>query len=514
MSTIPYTESSGPRTYFGWQAERVEFMFGLSMQRTLLIAAALVLALWPVFSASLGSGVVAWPLAAVLGGSAMVRVAGRTADEWASSFLSYQYLRLRGLTKFASGPFNPAFARTAEKDAGWDLPGILAPLELLEVDGGAAGSIGVAHHRIDKTFTAVARVSTPGIGLIDSFRRGQRVSSWGSLLAGLCVEGSPITRIQVMQRTVPESGASLRRWDAAHQDPEAPGLAVNTVRTLLATSTLASSRRETFLAFTLDARRAAGPIKSAGGGADGAALVLARHLRAQSSQIVAADLQIEAWLTGRDLSEVIRTAYDPDAARHLAERRANHGAPTAPGMPAGVAPEFAAPSAAVSEPTFYKHCGAITATYWISAFPRTHVSATSLAPVLGEAAHRRAYSMHIQPLPPRVAEKLVMRERMSRSVQVRLRQRTGQIVPEHEQVALERAEQQDAERAAGHGLVRFTALVSVTVTDIDQLPDACAALEADAAAANLECQRVYYAQDTAFAAVALPLGQALPRTRW
>ena len=107
-----------------------------------------------------------------------------------------------------------------------------------------------------------------------------------------------------------------------------------------------------------------------------------------------------------------------------------------------------------------------------------------------------------------------MRERTARHVAIRMRQRTGQVVPEHEQAARDRARAQDAERAAGHGLVRFTAYVVTTVTDPAELEDACAALEADAAAARLEIRRMWVAQDIGFALGALPLGMGLPRKRW
>ncbi|MFD0636401.1 SCO6880 family protein [Catenulispora yoronensis] len=153
-------------------------------------------------------------------------------------------------------------------------------------------------------------------------------------------------------------------------------------------------------------------------------------------------------------------------------------------------------------------------TYVVHDWPRNQVFSTALAPLLGEGTHRRAFSLHIEPLGPRVAERQVMRERTARHVAIRMRQRTGQIVPEHEQAALRRAEEQDAERAAGHGLVRFTGFVTVTVTDPDQLEDACAALEADAAAARIELRRLWMAQDVGFSMSSLPLGFGLPKMRW
>ncbi len=101
-----------------------------------------------------------------------------------------------------------------------------------------------------------------------------------------------------------------------------------------------------------------------------------------------------------------------------------------------------------------------------------------------------------------------MRERTARSVAVRMRERTGQIVPEHEQAALDRARAQDVDRAAGHGLVRFTAYITVTVIDEAHLEDACAELEADAAGARIELRRMWFAMDVGFAMGHCPWGTA------
>src|SRR5690242_2881996 len=75
--------------------------------------------------------------------------------------------------------------------------------------------------------TAVARIRYPGIALVDSARREQRVDGWGGLLAALCAEDSPVIRIQALQRLVPESGAALRGWHDDHLVPGAPALARN-----------------------------------------------------------------------------------------------------------------------------------------------------------------------------------------------------------------------------------------------------------------------------------------------
>jgi hypothetical protein len=481
------TEQTRPRTYFGWQQERVAFMYGLSGQRCLMLGGAALLAVWPLLVSHLRTGLVTWPIAALLAVLAFLRLGGRTVDEWATAVASYGLLRVQGQHKFASAAFAPP-AKTAAPDAPkpQDLPGVLAPVQILQAQMPGGGDLAIAHHRHDRTYTAVARVRFPGIGLVDTTRREQRVAGWGAMLAGLCTEGAAIVRVQALQRLLPESGAALRRWHTDHLAADAPGVSAQVTAGLLGTATLATCDREAFVAFTLDARRAGRAIRHAGGGTVGAAAVLTRQLRALSGSVAGADLQIEAWLGPRDLAEVIRTAFDPHAGRHLAERRAAAtGIAGGDGLAAGVDPAVSGPAAAVAEPGAYVHDGARSVSFWVHDWPRNEVYATALAPLLGEGQHRRAFSLHVEPLGPRQAAREVMRERTARSVAVRMRQRSGQIVPEHERQALDRARAQDMERAAGHGLVRFAAYVTVTVTDPDDdLEDACAALEADAAAAN------------------------------
>jgi hypothetical protein len=508
-------------TYGGWQAEKVAFIFGLSARRAALIAAAIMAILLPVITTRIGEALVLWPAGIAAACVATIRVQGRTGDEWLASATSYAMIRAQRQHRFAGGPYLPPPAQGTGGGNGdgplMELPGILAPLRILAVPAGGR-DLAVVHHPHDHTYTGVARIRFAGIGLADSARRDQRVAGWGALLAGLCTEGSPIIRVQAVQRVVPESGVALRAWHEAHLAADAPGLAVRVAGELLGSAPAAGSRREAYLAVTMDARRARGPVRAAGGGDAGAAAVLVRHLRALSQAITSAELEVEQWLGPRDLAEVIRTAYDPhgqaamDSRRAIAGRAAIEGAPGATLAP-GTSPRHAGPVHAESRPGRYIHDGGTSVAWQVQDWPRSHAHCTVLAPLLADGGARRSLGMIYEPLPPRAAERAVMRERTERHVAVRMRQRTGQLVPEHERAAMTIAASQDAERAAGHGLVRFTGYAAVTVTDPARLEDECAALEADAAAAHIELRRMWFSQDSGFA-LTLPLGLGLPRRRW
>jgi hypothetical protein len=502
-------DAAGPalRSYGGWQQEKVAFVFGMTASRAAMLAAAVLAAIVPVATVRMSAAIALWPAALTLGAAALIRVQGRTGDEWLAGLASYRLISLRGQHRYAGGPFAPPVRGKGHLE----LPGILAPLRLLPVPA-AGRDLAIICHRSDRTYTAVARVRFPGIGLADSARQEQRVAGWGALLASLCAEGSPLTRVQAVQRLVPESGVALRSWHDAHAVPGAPELASRVAGELLGVPALAGARREAYLAITMDARRAPGPVRAAGGGDLGAATVLVRHLRALAQVLAGAELEVEDWLGVRDLAEVIRTAYDPDSVVPLAARRAAY----VPGrtLKPGTSPALAGPMYAEARPGRYVHDGAVSVAYWMQGWPRSHAFCTVLGPLLADGSHRRSFGMIYEPLTPRQAERAVMRERTARDVAVRMRQRTGQIVPEHERAATEQALHQDADRAAGHGLVRFTAYTAVTVTDPGALDDACAALEADAAAARIELRRMWFAQDSGFALACLPCGMGLPRRRW
>jgi hypothetical protein len=503
-----------PRTYVGWQPERVAFLLGLSAQRALLLAAAVVLAVQPVAAGNLGGVLLTWPLALLLVACVFTRVAGRTVDEWMITVISFQWLKLTRKTDFLSGAFAPG--RGIEPPR-LDLPGVLMSLRILTAEAGTPREVAVVHHPHQHTYSAVAVIEHSGLGLADSARQNSAVDAWAGVLASLCTQDNPLTRLQVVHRTAPEPGAALRAWHAEHLDPAAPLASVMVNETLLAQRVPATCRRESWLVVSLDARRAASQIRAAGGGDVGACAVLELQVRALRPVLAAAGLCANRWLAERELAAVIRTGFDPDSATGLAERNAHAIVVEArgdePAIPAGVDPALAGPAAAESSWSTYRHDGAVSATYAVHAWPISPAYATSLAGLLADASHRRTFSLYIEPLGPREAQRAVQVERTKREVGLRLRARTGQAVTAAETTALARAAAQDREHAAGHGLARFTGYLTITVTDESELPEACAHAEADAALAGIELRRMYGAQDVGFA-LSLPVGLGLPTRRW
>jgi type VII ESX secretion system EccE translocon-like protein len=550
-----------PRRYAGWQPEKSGFIGGLSLAGFCFTATAVVVLLVPVYRSSWDILLLAGPVAALLLALAYVRVSGLSADEWLPRAVRHCWNTLRRRNTFASGVFAPARSDEGADDPGstdsgqaqpMDLPGTLASTRILTAPtgtgtgtgagSGAGSGAAVVHDPLANTYSAIIRVHPPGLALADLDRQHQRVHSWGALLAGLCVEDGSLTRIGVCERSLPDDGTALRGWTDQHTVADAPTGAVAVLEELMAGAGPSANARDTFITLTLDATRARGKVKAAGGGDLGACAVLMRELTALRPAISAAELRIEAVLAPRELAEVIRTAYDPHATEPLASRRhharfnghdighdtghdtgtsasrtssAGHGGDNgATGLAAGVDPALAGPAAAESGWSSYRHDGAWTVTYQVRDWPRAAVYPTVLQPLMKPKPHaRRTFTLLCEPLGPRRAERELSRERTKRQTLISLRRRTGRVDSPDEVRELSRAETQDQARAAGHGVCRFTALVAVTVTHREDLDEACAELEADAAMSRIELRRLWGAQDSGFAACCLPLGHGLPNRR-
>ena len=245
-----------------------------------------------------------------------------------------------------------------------------------------------------------------------------------------------------------------------------------------------------------------------------------RHLRALPQALGGADLEVEDWLGARDLAEVIRTAYDPHSQAQLARpprRRCTgaaarrHGGARSRGQPAA----WPGPVYAEARPGTYIHDGAVSVSYWVQSWPRSQAYCTALAPLLGDGQPPPVRSRWcIEPLGPRAAERAVMRERTARHVAVRMRQRTGQIVPSTSGPRWSTARSQDAERAAGHGLVRFAGYATVTAPTPPWPRTRARRWKPTPPPRGSSCAACGSRRTRGFALAALPLGLGLPKRRW
>jgi hypothetical protein len=508
--------SGDNRTYSGWQREKGGAFFGLDKTQTMFLAAAAVIVLVPLVTHSWAALAIAGPVTGILVAAALLRIEGRVPAQWIRTYAASRVVRMTGGHQFRSNPRYQTI--TASGGLGgapdpadeWDLPGVLAPLRLLAAPDGHGGMMAVVHHRVHNTYTAVARVTHPGLALLASAQAQHRVQGWATWLAQACAEDGAVCRIGTYHAAEPGEADELAGWAETHVRSEAPAQAVELVQEILAADRRKVAEHTSYLSISLSATRSRREVRNAGGRDAGACAVLTRRLSTLAAGVLGAGVVVERWLGPREMAGVIRSSFAPHSRRELGARAVQSRRPGWAGAEPGVPPGLAGPTWAETSWGVYEHDDSWSVVAEIE-WPRSPRDASMLAGLLAASAKgRRHVAVLYEPIGPRAAERNLQVDKTRRDVAIRLRQRTGQIPPEREQRDLAVATAQDAELAAGHGLLRFAGYASVTVTDRSLLEEAWDELCADAGAAGLVLRRCSGWVDTAFACAAVPVGMGLP----
>ena len=378
------------------------------------------------------------------------------------------------------------------------------------VDGSDGAQVAVIKDPQAKTFTAVLALEGSTFALLETSVRGSRVDAWGSLLAQLCSETAVISRLQILERTVPDSGDALSR-DWSRRGIHDGSFQAANYEQLLAAVDGSTQAHECFIAVTVDARRAGGEIRQAGGGDTGAAAVVLREVAKIADGLKLAGVRVEGWCPPRLVGEIIRTAYDP-ASRPLVQRRGGSESDSRggdQGLPSGVDPGICGPMRAENTWSHYRTDTAVHRCWWILQWPRQYVDAGFLSPLLLSARVRRTVSLVLEPLPPTRANRRVSLRQSGVSSESVMRQRFKRRTTRRHEVEAGDVDRRESELVSGHGLYRMLGFLSVSARDLAELETASGEIESLAQRSQLEIARLSGEHDQAFGAAALPLARGL-----
>ena len=373
------------------------------------------------------------------------------------------------------------------------LPGDAARLrQWVDPETGAV----MVHDPHGATLTALIGVSHPAFVLLDPAEQERRVVSWGRVLATACRSGR-LASVQVMERTLPDSGKGLADWWEQHGS-RSHSWASRTYAELVDRAGPAGERHATTISISLDMKTSSRAIRAAGGGNRGAAAVLRQEMATMLAALRSADLSPSDWLTPGDLALVLRTAYDPAVGGAL-ERHGELGRDLATAGPVAVSESWGSLRSDSAH-----HC-----VLWISEWPRSLVFPGFLAPVLLSSGIRRTFTLLYTPMRTDRAARDIRKKKTEYISDAAQRQKIGQIEDAQQTAEYQDVLQQEADLTAGHGVLRVTGLVAVSAADPDQLERAVAAIEQAAIQASCETRRLWGQQAQAFAAAALPLNRAI-----
>ncbi|WP_322973232.1 SCO6880 family protein [Peterkaempfera griseoplana] len=429
------------------------------------------------------------PLWAVAAGAVAVRRRGRSLADWAPIVARYLLRRWRGQLLWLARP-----GTRPRREGLLHLPGTAASLRALTSPDGRLAAVHDPHRA---TLTAVVRVSSRAFALLDASTQNANVHGWGRALAALARSGH-LARIQVLERTVPDSGDALQRYWAEHGNPYAP-VAGTVYGELLAAAGPAAAPHEAYIALALNLKAARRLISQAGGGLRGAFAVLAQLAASLDQSLRAAGLAPAGWLSAREIAAVIRTAYDPAALPAL-----DRWSPS---------PRPAADVAAAGPVVLLEHSDRLVtdsahhAVYWIEDWPRTETTAGFFHQVLFASGVRRTLSLTYTPTPLDAALRDVQRRKATIVADAAERARRGQVDSEADTVEYADAKLREAQLIAGHADVSLTGLLVLSADTSDHLDAACATVETAATTALLDLRRLHWQQAEAFTCAALPLAR-------
>ncbi|MGW3835930.1 SCO6880 family protein [Streptomyces microflavus] len=466
-------------------------LLGLSLPQLLLVSSALALLLATLVSTGLLGAIVLAPLWAAVAALVLIRRRGRSLIDWAPIVLRYAHRHSTGQSMWFARPVT-----RPRQDGLLHLPGTAASLRVV-TPGDSANQAAAVHDPHQQTLTAVARVSSRAFVLLDPATQNQHVSGWGRALAGIARTGHVAT-VQVLERTVPDSGDTLARHWARNGRPDTP-VAGQIYSELVAAAGPAAAPHETYIAISLDLKAARRLISQAGGGLPGAFTVMEQTTASVAQAARNAGLMITGWLNAGEIAAVIRTAYDPKALSAL-QQWSETGRAVAD-------PAAAGPVVQVEERDRLATDSARHVTYWVENWPRTETNAGFLHGLLFSAGVRRSLSLIYVPQGFESALRDVQRRKAAIIADAAERARRGQVDAEADSIEYADAKQRERQLIAGHADVALAGLVTVTAETDAQLDAACATIETAAVSAGVDLRRLIYQQPAAFTAAALPLAR-------
>lgn len=414
---------------------------------------------------------------------AWVSVGGRKLVEWLPIVVRWLWRSAGGQLLFRRRIVKPRPAGTLS------LPGDAARLrQWLDPESGAV----MVHDQHQATLTAIVGVTHPAFILLDPVEQQRRVMSWGRVLATACRSGR-IASVQVMERTLPDSGKGLAEWWTQHGSQDS-SWASTTYGELIDRAGPAGERHSSTVSVSLDMKAASRAIRAAGGGNRGAAAVLRQEMSTMTAALRAADLTPSGWLEPGDLAVILRSAYDPLVAGAL-ERHGELGRDLATAGPVAVSESW---SSVRSDSAH--HC-----VLWVSEWPRSLVYPGFLAPVLLSSGVRRTFTLLYTPMRTDQAARDIRKKKTEYISDAAQRQRIGQIEDAQQSAEFNDVLQQEADLTAGHGILRATGLIAVSAQDPDDLERAVADVEQAAIQSSCETRRLWGQQAQAFSVAALPL---------
>jgi len=475
-------------TYGGWRQARGIGLFGLDVTGTLVVLGAVMVGLilvsfnfrWFAMWVIPGGLIVA---------ATVVRFQGETLRDRVQRRVQWTWGSMRGYRTLRGGVL-------VERDGAWELPGLLAPTRVIEVEDGRGERFGIVHDRRSGCLTATLRCDARSTWLVDGLQADGWVANWHSWLADLGLVPL-VAWVAVTVETAPEPGSTLVQEVNRRIEPGSPQDAQELLRELVLCSPGASADVATRVSITFDPARSFERLPDL---ADQAAEV-SRLLTGMESSLAECGVSVLGRASAAELAGIVRTAFDPLSRGDVNAMLAAGDEGTAELLRWG----DAGPVSHDEEWDAYHHDSGWSVTWGWFEPPRQQVTSNVLIRLLSPGRWPRRVTVLYRPLSAESAARELENEVNAATIRKMVRQKQGRDETARDSADQERAHQAAREEAVGAGVVRMTMYVTVTVTNPAELATACADVESRGQQSKIRLRRLYAGQAAGFATT-LPAG--------
>lgn len=376
--------------------------------------------------------------------------------------------------------------------SGRPLPGVLSSTRLLQVRDGYDREVGVVYRPGKALYTVVLRCASDGAGLVEREVVDMWVAGYGGFLATLGAEPG-LRGATVVVDTAPDPGTKLISEYERTLSPEAPAIAQAVISEVVDSYPAASSDNTVYVALTYAGRALNRHAKDT----DAVLTEIARRVPALAASLAEGGGGTVEPVSAAELPAVLRVSYDPATHRDFS-------AAVAAGEPIDLPWAEAGPVAAEESWGSYRHDSGTSITWEMTEAPLGVVRSDVLAPLLephGDFVRKRVALIY-RPHEPGEATRVT--ERAVNTASFTAKGNKGRVSASAERV-VQAAHQAEQEVAAGAGVTRFAVMVTATVADETELPQAAATIERLGQRSRLTLRRCWGHQAAAFATT-LPAG--------
>lgn len=410
--------------------------------------------------------------------------------------------KLLGATKYRARPEKVKVT----PESALDLPGREGRLHLYEAANGAV----VVWDARSGTATVSAVVATPGLGLprqdvpstLTAEEREGLTFAWAQVL-GSFTQKQHIQRVCVLEQTRPSTVARERRYFDEHDKAVHPDIQ-DSYREALdqADENVVMHRTQLTITFNMsgDARAL---VKGGGGGKEGMLSLAGLEMSTTEEALYGAGFHRVEWMNAREWGAWGRSLIDPVM---------QDAVDTRIGTPwEGVDPQAAVPMLINDERTYVETDSAWHRTYWVQEWPRYEtypgfMSSLVFAKQQSGAPVRHTFALVGSPVQVGQAMKRLDEEKRTWISNAQLRAKAGKPHSMADDADWKAIQEHESDLVAGQGELRFSAYLTVTSTEKENLEQESASMLNACSATGLEPRLVTWQQAEALMNVAYPCG--------